>query len=179
MKAEQMLFTFEAELSMEPHWILTEQGIDDAANIVIEQLKKKERPVYFNHVAAIRCGLEPNALVPQDKAKFFSDNRKKIHDDRYRIREAVEARSEYVLVVIGEKGESARMNGRAPAYGFDLRDSVAGAQDDKAQIRLGVGLIKKAFTRTPALRDDADIQARLAIPNLLSDCNEKPNDSDI
>lgn len=167
MNPEQLHLGFEADLSHEAHWILKKKGCDDAVSIVIDLLNKGVRPIPFHYIAAIRCGLQPNESIPPEKHRFFTENVDKIHDERRRIKDEIEDMSAYRLVIVGPEGQSARTNGRGSAHGFDLRISDAGIQDDKAQIRLAAGSVKCALARHPELRDDADVQAVLAISAII------------
>jgi hypothetical protein len=162
---EQLRLGFEADLSHEAHWILRKKGCDDAASILIDLLNKGLQEIPFHYIAAIRCGLQPNELIPPEKHLVFTENVAKIHDDRRRIKDEVEEISGYRLVIVGAEGQSARTNGRGSAAGFALRISDAGIQDDKAQIGMSVGSIKSALSRHPELRDHA--QALLAMPALI------------
>jgi hypothetical protein len=166
MNPEQLRLGFEADLSHEAHWILRKKGCDDAASILIDLLNKGlQDDIPFHFIAAIKCGLQPNEPIPPEKHLIFTDNVAKVHDERRRIKDEVEEISGYRLVIVGMEGQSARMNGRGSAYGFALRISDAGIQDDKAQIGMSVGSIKSALSRHPELRDHA--QALLTIPALI------------
>jgi hypothetical protein len=165
MNPEQLRLGFEADLSHEAHWILRKKGCDDAASILIDLLNKGRQEIPFHHIAAIRCGLQPDESIPPEKHLVFTENVAKVHDERRRIKDEVEEISAYRLVIVGAEGQSARTNGRGSAAGFALRISDAGIQDDKAQLGLAAGSIKSALRRTPELRDHA--RALLAMPALI------------
>jgi hypothetical protein len=165
MNPKQLSLTFPGHLTTRTLWELQIEGIDDAANIAIDLLNKGDKAL-FEDIASIRCLLQPGELIPPEKALPWTENVVKIHDERHHIKDAIEERSEYRLVIIGEKGQSARLNGRGAACGFALRGSEAGIQDDKAQYKLAHGLMKAAIRRTPTLLHDPDVQA-LGIPALI------------
>jgi hypothetical protein len=165
MKAHQLLL-FKAHLSHEAHWKFDSNGWDDPANIAIDLLDKGRDEVKFTDIAAIRCDLQLNELIPIDKHDIFTQNVEIVRDNRYLIKDRIEERSTHRLVITGEEGQSARMNGRGAAAGFRLRASDAGIQDDRAQLKMALGSARMALRRSPELRKDPDIQALITIPAL-------------
>src|SRR4030095_1240075 len=108
---EQLQLEFEAVLSHEAHWELKKKGCDDAANILMDLLSKGLEQIPFHYIAEIKCGLQPNERIPHEKAVIFAENLAKLKDERRRIKDEVEDLSPHRLVIIGEKGQSARLNG--------------------------------------------------------------------
>lgn len=132
---------FEGSRETIQQWVMTEDGLRDAAAVFEEILRGDSAPIVsFQGTAARKMGIE-GTMIPADLARDYADQVDMLTENRLRIKELVEAGGRFQLVVVDRHGQSAIGGGRRYPFGFALRNSEAGVKDDDAQCGMAAAKI--------------------------------------
>lgn len=140
----RQLELFDAEERSRDFWEMSRAGVSDAAALLIELLREGNENVTFPMIVKRKMGLAGDS-VPDALARTFADGVEAVAEERNRIRDAVEDAGEYRLCVVDQFSRPA-IRGGAP-YGFGLRQTAAGREDEMVQAHMTVAKLEKIANR--------------------------------
>jgi len=154
------LFEYEGEQSFRQIWDLNKNGIEDACNDLIQLLNEAQAnpplrtfPITLFDIAKRRLRLDSNADIPPSLTKLFQTVVDQVRDERFRLKAKIEEQTEYRLVFVDDVGQTP-INGGRQTFGFDIRSSQAGFSDDRQQLNMALGKVKKVVGRRPDLQQN-------------------------
>jgi len=139
-------------------WNLDKDGINEARDMTVILIEEaiaslRQWPVTLFDIARRKLRLTDGCDIPVDHVEEFKLIVDQLRDERFRLKDSIEAQGTYRLVFVNEEGNSSLGSGPRATAGFKLRDSDAGLAQDKQSLKMHFGAIERVITERgmPAL----------------------------